>query len=205
MSIVKLPPRLVLATGNVGKVREMNDILAPLACEVVPQTSLGVTEAEETGLTFVENAIIKARNAAQHSGLPALADDSGLAVDFLNGAPGIYSSRYAGADASDTDNVEKLLASLREVPDAQRTARFICVIVYMRSAEDPIPLICQGTWEGSILHSPRGNNGFGYDPVFLVPTHQCASAELPATVKNQISHRAQAVRAFVNAVNSSRH
>lgn len=200
MSAIKLPSRLVLATGNAGKVREMNHILAPLACEVVPQTSLGVPGAEETGLTFVENAIIKARNAAQHSGLPALADDSGLAVDYLNGAPGIYSSRYAGNNASDTDNVDKLLANLRDVPDAQRTARFICVIVYMRSAEDPTPLICQGTWEGSILKAPGGQNGFGYDPVFLVPTHQCASAELPAAVKNQISHRAQALLAFVNSV-----
>lgn len=200
MSAIKLPPRLVLATGNAGKVREMNHILAPLACEVVPQTSLGVPEAEETGLTFVENAIIKARNAAQHSGLPALADDSGLAVDYLNGAPGIYSSRYAGTHASDTDNVEKLLASLRDVPGAERTARFICVIVYMRNAEDPTPLICQGSWEGSILNSPRGQNGFGYDPVFLVPTHQCASAELAADVKNKLSHRAQALLAFVNSV-----
>jgi XTP/dITP diphosphohydrolase len=200
MSAVKLPPRLILATGNAGKVREMNHILAPLACEVVPQTSLGVPEAEETGLTFVENAIIKARNAAQHSGLPALADDSGLAVDYLHGAPGIYSSRYAGTNASDSDNVAKLLASLRDVPDAQRTARFICVIVYLRNAEDPTPLICQGSWEGSILHSPRGQNGFGYDPVFLVPTHQCASAELPADVKNKLSHRAQALLTFVNSV-----
>ena len=167
---------------------------------VVPQSEFDVIEAEETGLTFVENAILKARNAAQHTGLPAIADDSGLEVDALEGAPGIYSARFAGVGASDQENLEKLLADLKAVPDEQRSARFQCLMVYMRHAKDPTPLIFQGTWEGRILHAPRGDNGFGYDPVFFVPTHNCSSAELEPDVKNCLSHRGQALRKLVAAL-----
>lgn len=192
--------RIVLASNNAGKLRELNQLLQDLACEVVPQSSLGVPEAEETGLSFVENALLKARNAAAHTGLPALADDSGLEVDALNGAPGIYSARYAGEGASDQANVEKLLAALEGVADAQRGARFQCLIVYLRHAEDPTPLICQGTWEGRILHTPRGDQGFGYDPVFYVPGQDCASAQLPPAIKNRLSHRGQALRRLVEVL-----
>lgn len=185
--------RIVLASGNRGKVREFNELLAGLDLEVVPQSEFGVPDAAETGLSFVENAIIKARNAAQHTGLPAIADDSGLEVDALHGAPGIRSARYAGPGASDQENLEKLLAELKDIPDTQRSARFQCVIVFLRHAADPTPIICQGTWEGRILHAPRGANGFGYDPVFYVPTHDCSAAELPSEVKNRFSHRGQAL------------
>lgn len=191
---------LVLASNNAGKVREFNALLAGLDMEVVPQAQLNVSEAEETGLTFVENAILKARHAAQHTGLPALADDSGLEVDALNGAPGIYSARYAGPGAGDKANLEKLLGMLNGVPEEKRSARFQCVLVYMRHALDPTPLICQGTWEGRILDAPRGSGGFGYDPVFFVPTHGCSSAELPPETKNALSHRGQALRKLVQAL-----
>ena len=191
---------IVLASNNPGKVREFNALLADLHFEVVPQASLGVSEAEETGLTFVENAILKARHAAQYTGKPALADDSGLEVDALNGAPGIYSARYAGPGAGDKANLEKLLTMLNSVAEAQRTARFQCVLVYMRHALDPTPLICQGTWEGRILTAPRGSGGFGYDPVFFVPTHGCSSAELSPETKNSLSHRGQALRRLVQAL-----
>ena len=191
---------IVLASSNKGKVREINQLLAALDITVRPQGEFNVEDAEETGLTFVENAILKARNAAQHTGLPAIADDSGLEVDALNGAPGIYSARYAGAGASDQANLEKLLADLHDVPETDRTARFRCVLVYMRHANDPTPLICQGTWEGHILTTPRGENGCGYDPVFFVPTHDCSSAELPADVKNSLSHRGQALRLLADAL-----
>lgn len=192
--------RIVLATGNRGKVKEMQAILAPFGFEVVPQSEFDVPEAEETGLTFVENAIIKARNAAAHTGLPAIADDSGLEVDHLRGEPGIYSSRFAGPDAIDSDNVARLLADMKSVPESERTARFQCLMVFMKHDRDPTPLICQGTWEGTILHAPQGDGGFGYDPVFYVPTHNCASAELPAEVKNQLSHRGQALRKLAEAL-----
>jgi XTP/dITP diphosphohydrolase len=193
-------PKVVLASGNAGKVREFNQLLGDQHIEVVPQSSFGVPEAEETGLTFVENAILKARNAARHTGLPALADDSGIEVDALNGAPGIYSARYAGAGASDEANLRKLLAALEGVPDAERGARFQCVIAYLRHAEDPTPLICQGTWEGRILAAPRGANGFGYDPVFFVPDEAASAAELPAEIKNRLSHRGQALRRLLEAL-----
>ena len=196
---------IVLASGNPGKVREINQLLAELDLHVVPQSDYGVAEAEETGLTFIENAILKARNAAAHTGLPALADDSGLEVDALNGAPGIYSARYAGAGAGDRANLEKLLEALREVPEAERTARFQCLMVYMRHSEDPVPLICQGTWEGRILFEPRGEGGFGYDPVFFVPTHNCSSAELEPQVKNALSHRGQALRQLLAALQQHEH
>jgi XTP/dITP diphosphohydrolase len=191
---------IVLASSNPGKVREINQLLTGLALKVRPQSEFGVVDAEETGLTFVENAILKARNAAAHTGLPAIADDSGLEVDALNGAPGIYSARYAGAGASDQANLEKLLADLDTVNEDARTARFQCLLIYLRHAQDPTPLICQGTWEGRILFEPRGDKGFGYDPVFYVPTHDCSSAELPPEVKNTLSHRGQALRKLVDAL-----
>jgi XTP/dITP diphosphohydrolase len=193
--------KIVLASNNPGKVREFNQLFSGRNIEVVPQSEFNVIEAEETGLTFVENAILKARNAAQHTGLPAIADDSGLEVDALNGAPGIYSARYAGKGASDQENLEKLLADLGDTPETQRSARFQCLIVYMRHADDPTPLICQGTWEGRILFKPQGENGFGYDPVFYVSTQNCSSAELPADVKTRLSHRAQALRILMDALN----
>lgn len=191
---------IVLASNNPGKVREFNKLFSDYEIEVVPQAELGVEEAEETGLTFVENAILKARNAAQHTGLAAIADDSGIEVDALNGAPGIYSARYAGKGANDQKNLEKLLHELANTPEEKRSARFQCLIVYMRHAEDPTPLICQGTWEGKILNQPQGENGFGYDPVFYVPEHNCSSAELPPEVKNSISHRGQALRLLMDAL-----
>lgn len=190
--------RIVLASNNRGKIREFNELLTDLEIEVHPQGEFGVPEVEETGLTFVENAILKARHASLHTGLPAIADDSGIEVDALNGAPGIYSARYAGAGAGDAANVEKLLEALQEVPEAERTARFQCLLVYMRHGSDPTPIICQGTWEGRILFEPVGENGFGYDPVFHVPTHLCSAAELPADVKNALSHRGQALRQLVS-------
>ncbi|HSH28888.1 MAG TPA: RdgB/HAM1 family non-canonical purine NTP pyrophosphatase [Thiohalobacter sp.] len=192
--------RIVLASGNPGKVREINALLQGLGIEVLPQSEFGVPEAEETGLTFVENAILKARNAAEHTGLPAIADDSGIEVDALNGAPGIHSARYAGPGASDADNCDKLLAALKDTPGHQRGARFQCLLVYLRHAADPTPQICQGTWEGRILPAPQGENGFGYDPVFYVPTHDCSAAELAPQEKNAISHRGQALRRLAEAL-----
>jgi XTP/dITP diphosphohydrolase len=185
--------KIVLASNNRGKVREFNEILGNHDIEVVPQADFEVPEIEETGLTFVENAILKARHAAELTKLPAIADDSGIEVDALHGAPGIYSARYAGEGSSDQANLEKLLSELSEVPDALRSARFQCLMVFMRHAADPTPVICQGTWEGRILHTPRGTNGFGYDPVFYVPQHDCSAAELTAEVKNSLSHRGQAL------------
>jgi XTP/dITP diphosphohydrolase len=192
--------RIVLASNNAGKVREINQLLSGGKLRVVPQSEFGVTAAEETGLTFVENAILKARHAARFSGLPAIADDSGIEVDALRGAPGIYSARFAGPDASDEDNVNKLLAELAGVSDPERTARFQCLMVYMRHAEDPTPLICQGTWEGTILREPRGENGFGYDPVFLVPERDLSAAELDPDTKNGLSHRGKALRKLAMAL-----
>ncbi len=196
---------IVLASGNPGKVREIHELLAQLDMHVVPQGDYGVADAEETGLSFVDNALLKARNAAAHTGLPAIADDSGIEVDALNGAPGIYSARYAGAGASDEANTEKLLEALSDTPEAERTARFRCLMVYLRHSEDPTPLICQGTWEGRILPAPRGDNGFGYDPVFYVPTHDCSSAELEPDVKNALSHRGQALRQLLAALKLQKH
>jgi XTP/dITP diphosphohydrolase len=191
---------LVLASSNPGKVREINQMLAGLRLSVVPQSDFKVIDAEETGLTFVENALLKARNATRHTGLPAIADDSGIEVDYLNGAPGIYSARYAGKNASDEQNLRKLLDDLVGIPEAERTARFQCLMVYLRHEFDPTPIICQGTWEGRLLLEPRGANGFGYDPIFFVPTHNCSSAELPPEVKNKLSHRGQALRLLVAAL-----
>ena len=192
--------QIVLASNNAGKVREINQLLASQEIAVVPQREFGISEAEETGLTFVENAILKARHAARESGLPAIADDSGLEVDALDGAPGIYSARFAGPGCSDADNNRKLLDALDNVPIPERTGRFQCVLVYMRHADDPTPIICQGTWEGLILAAPQGDNGFGYDPLFLVPEKECSSAELPAAEKNRMSHRGKALQKLLIAL-----
>tara|TARA_R110002072_G_scaffold99563_12_gene218991 strand:- start:41572 stop:42177 length:606 start_codon:yes stop_codon:yes gene_type:complete len=181
---------VVLASGNTGKLRELSEVLAPLGLMLKPQSQFEVQEAEENGLSFVENALIKARAAALHTGLAAIADDSGLEVDFLNGAPGIHSARYSGA--GDEANNAKLLTALGDLSKDQRGARFHCVLVYLRHALDPTPLICQGSWEGSILFEPYGKNGFGYDPLFYVPEQKCSSAELEPSIKNRISHRAKA-------------
>ena len=185
--------RVVLATNNAGKAKELDAMLSGLDMAIVAQSTLGVPEAEETGLTFIENAILKARNAAAHAKLPAIADDSGLEVDALEGAPGILSARYAGTPSNDQANLKKLLDAMREVPDFGRTARFRCVIVYLKHAADPAPLVTEGVWEGAILRAPKGSNGFGYDPVFWVPEKGCTYAELPPEVKNQLSHRGQAL------------
>lgn len=190
---------IVLASNNQGKLREIGELLAGRDIQVIPQGRLDIPEAIEDGLSFVENAIIKARNAAAHSDLPAIADDSGLEVDALRGAPGIHSARYAGS-AGDQANNDKLLQALQGVPDEQRSARFQCLMVYMRHAEDPTPLIFQGTWEGRIMHQPSGAGGFGYDPLFFVPGEGCSSADLPAQVKNRLSHRGQALRALMAAM-----
>lgn len=184
--------RVVLATGNPHKVVEISSVL-PRGIELVPQTELGIPSPEETGLTFVENAIIKARNAAALSGLPALADDSGLEVDYLAGEPGIYSSRYAGEDATDEDNNDKLIAALDGVPRELRSARFHCVIVYMKHAGDPAPIIASGRWEGEILPARQGTNGFGYDPLFFIPSAGLSVAQLDDDVKHRSSHRGQAL------------
>ena len=176
--------KIVLASGNAGKLREIKAIFADQPYVLSPQNEFSVNEAEETGLTFVENALIKARNAAQHTGLISLADDSGIEVDYLKGAPGIYSARYAGQPCDDQANNQKLLSALEGVPFEQRSARFQCVIVLLRHADDPTPLICSGTWEGFIVEKESGANGFGYDPLFHVPTHGCTSAELSPETKN---------------------
>lgn len=186
--------RIVLATGNRGKLRELQALFAGRSIEIVPQSALGVREAEETGASFVENALLKARNASRQTDLPALADDSGLEVDALQGAPGIHSARYAGQHGNDAANVDKLLRALKDVPFGKRTARFRCAMVFVRSAADPAPLISEASWEGRILEARRGANGFGYDPVFLVPDRNCSAAELSAEDKNRLSHRGQALR-----------
>jgi len=184
--------KIVLASGNKGKIKEIQALLNNYS--IITQQEFNIQEAEETGSTFVENAIIKARNAAVHSNLPAISDDSGLVVDALNGAPGVISARFAGPQANDQENLQKLLKDMEGIPEAQRTARFICVIVLMRHANDPFPIITQASWEGFILSETQGTNGFGYDPIFWVPTENCSSAELPASRKNQLSHRGQALK-----------
>jgi XTP/dITP diphosphohydrolase len=190
--------KIVLASGNRKKLAELQQILSLKQVQLIPQGELGVADAVEDGLSFVENALLKARHASRLTGLPAIADDSGLEVDALGGAPGIYSARFAAADgegnSSDEANNALLLERLQEVPEAQRTARFQCCIVLQRFPEDPMPLVCQGSWEGLILRQPAGAHGFGYDPLFYVPSHRCASAELPPELKNQLSHRAQALQ-----------
>ncbi len=191
---------VVLASNNPGKLREFAAMFEPLHIEIRPQADYGIPEAEETGLTFIENALLKARNACEHSGLPAMADDSGIEVDALQGAPGIYSARYAGPACDDQANNEKLVAALREVPPAQRTARYRAVLVYLRHAADPAPIIAEGTWEGLIVDTPRGENGFGYDPYFLLPERGVTSAELPPEEKNRLSHRGKALRILLEKI-----
>ena len=192
--------KVVLASGNAGKLREFQQLLQGCGFEIVPQSDFNVTNAEETGTTFVENAIIKARHACQQTGLPAIADDSGIEVDALNGRPGVYSARYADENATDEKNNEKLLMELANIPAEKRTARYHAVLAYMRHADDPTPILCHGTWEGIILTEPRGENGFGYDPLFFVPSHNCASAELDKAEKNRISHRGKAMQELLHKI-----
>ena len=191
--------RVVLASGNPGKLREFAELLAGTGFELVRQSELGIEPPPETGTTFIENALIKARNAARLTGLPAIADDSGIEVDALGGAPGVYSARYAGEGASDEKNLAKLLAALNGVPAARRTARYRCVVVFVDHADDPHPLVGEGTWEGSILDGRRGSGGFGYDPSFLSLGDTRTVAEMPTEEKHQLSHRGQAMRAFLTA------
>ncbi len=189
-------PRLIVATGNAGKMREIGEILREPGIELVTDAALDMASVEETGATFVENALLKARYAAGVAGVAALADDSGIEVDALNGQPGIYSARYAGVDASDADNVDKLMAAMTDVHGDLRSARFRCVMVVLRHADDPAPLICQGCWEGHVSLTRRGDQGFGYDPVFIPQGMTLHSAELPRALKNRVSHRAQALHAL---------
>lgn len=188
---------LVLASGNAGKLNEFNQLLSPLGFDVRPQADFGVHEVEETGLTFVENALLKAREASHVSGLPALADDSGLEVDALNGAPGIYSARYGGEPKSDEKNNATLLAALSDYAEGQRSGRYWCVLVYLRHPKDPVPIIVQRSWEGEILAHPRGKEGFGYDPLFWLPDQGMSVAELPSESKNRLSHRGRALQGLV--------
>lgn len=189
--------QIVLATGNQGKVKELAAMLTPLSLDVVAQSEFNVPDVPETGTTFIENAIIKARHAAKLTGKPAIADDSGLEVMVLNGAPGIYSARYSGDNANDQTNIDKLLETLKGIPQEQRQARFVCVLVYMQHEHDPTPIICQGFWNGEITQHQEGRAGFGYDPVFYVPSEQCTSAQLDKAVKNKLSHRGQALKSLI--------
>ncbi|WP_241578835.1 RdgB/HAM1 family non-canonical purine NTP pyrophosphatase [Rosenbergiella nectarea] len=194
------PQNVVLATGNAGKVSELAELLRDFGLTITAQTELGVGSVEETGLTFIENALIKARHAARVTGLPAIADDSGLAVDALQGAPGIYSARYAGEAACDKDNLNKLLTAMQEVPDAQRQAAFHCVLVYLTHADDPTPIVCYGRWPGMIARQPSGQGGFGYDPIFYVPEQQKCAAEMSKAEKSALSHRGQALQQLMEAL-----
>lgn len=194
--------KIILASSNHGKLKEFQAIFSEKNINIIPQSQFRIEDAEETGLSFVENAIIKARHAARMAGLPALADDSGLEVDALRGRPGIYSARFSGDNATDTSNNEKLLQLMSNIPDGERSARFHCVLVLMRHAEDPVPMIFHGQWEGVILHEPSGNNGFGYDPLFFALDQNQASANLPPEIKNQVSHRGKAVAKLVRALQS---
>jgi XTP/dITP diphosphohydrolase len=191
---------IVLASNNAGKLREFHNMFSDSHLTIISQRDFNVDDAEETGLSFIENAIIKARHACQKTNLPAIADDSGLAVDFLHGAPGIYSARYSGTHGDDHGHNQKLIAALTGQPNEKRTARFICALAFMRHAEDPMPIVCQASWEGIILEKEQGKNGFGYDPLFWVPEKNCCSAELSADVKNTISHRAKALKLLLGAL-----
>ena len=195
--------RIVLASNNAGKVREIDAILSGINLHVISQSEFSVPDIEETGKTFIENAILKARNAARHTDLPAIADDSGIEVLALDGQPGIYSARYAGDGASDEANLHKLLETVRELPEDKRQARFVCLMVYLQHADDPVPVIAEGIWNGIAVTEPKGSNGFGYDPMFFVPEHNCTSAELPPQVKNRISHRGQALRNLLEKLKST--
>jgi len=196
--------KIILASNNAGKAREITEILSVYNITVVPQSDYNVPEIPETGLTFVENALLKARNACHHTGLPALADDSGLEIDALQGAPGLYSARYAGENATDEDNLQKALNELKNIPAEQRNARFQCLMVLLKHETDPTPLIFQGTWEGSILTEPQGDNGFGYDPIFYVPEHNCSSAQLKPEHKNVLSHRGKALTLLAEHIKKTR-
>ncbi len=203
MTDLRLPDRtLVLASGNPGKLRELNAMFDPLGWVVIPQSNWDISEAVENGLSFIENALIKARHAAQHAELPALGDDSGLVVDALNGAPGIYSSRYGGADSDDSINNHKLLSELERVPESARSAHFYCAMALVRHAQDPAPLLATGRWDGQIMKVPAGRGGFGYDPLFWVPGQDCSSAELPQHIKNRLSHRGQALSELMEQMGS---
>lgn len=195
--------KLVLASGNAGKLREFQQLLADCGFEVLPQSDFAVENAEETGLTFVENAILKARHACAETGLPAIADDSGIEVDALNGRPGIYSARYSGEGANDAANNQKLLQELNGIPEEKRTARYHCVLAFMRHAEDPTPILCHCSWEGRILTEARGEGGFGYDPLFFLPDMQCTAAELDKAEKNRVSHRGRAMQLLLQALRES--
>ncbi|MBW8184411.1 RdgB/HAM1 family non-canonical purine NTP pyrophosphatase [Shewanella nanhaiensis] len=191
--------KFVLASGNKGKLKEFSEIFSEYGVEVFPQSQFNVVEVPETGTTFVENAIIKARHAAQVTGMAAIADDSGLEVDLLEGAPGIYSARYAGEGAGENDNYIKLLDALKDKPQG-RTARFQCILVYMRHAKDPTPIICQAAWEGKIGFEAKGSNGHGYDPIFIPNEHSCSAAELSSEEKNRLSHRGKAMTLLIDAM-----
>lgn len=195
--------KLVIASANAGKILELQSSLRELDITVIPQGELNIPDIEETGLSFVENSILKARNATALSGLPAIADDSGLEVDFLKGAPGIYSARFSGENATDASNREKLLSLLADVPASERSARYQTVIVFMRHSTDPTPIICQGTWEGQISTEQRGSNGFGYDSIFFVPSRNCHAAELDDETKQRLSHRGKAMSAFLQQLRVS--
>ena len=197
--------KLVLASGNAGKLREFREILAPQGFELIAQGELGIPDPDETGLSFVENALLKARHASEASGLPALADDSGLCVDALGGAPGLYSARYAGAHGDHAANIGKLLGELASRDDSERGAFFISVIALIRHPLDPAPLIAQGRWQGRILHAPRGSGGFGYDPVFLDPDSGLSAAELEPAQKHRISHRGRAVAELLSRLGAEPH
>jgi len=194
--------KIVLATSNPGKIEEIKAMTKSLPIEWVLQSDLNIPDAEETGSTFIENAILKARHAAKLSGLPALADDSGLVVDALDGAPGVYSARYAGKEASTEVRNQALLDALKGVKREDRSASYHCVLALMEHEDDAIPLICHGVWEGAILEAPRGSNGFGYDPIFYVPTHRCSAAEMSTKEKNKISHRGQVMEQLMEAFSS---
>ncbi|HAU5010057.1 RdgB/HAM1 family non-canonical purine NTP pyrophosphatase [Proteus mirabilis] len=195
--------KVVLATGNPGKVTELASLLADFGLDIVAQTELGVGSVEETGLTFVENALIKARHAAKVTGLPAIADDSGISVDALGGAPGIYSARYAGIEATDQQNVDKLLEAMKDVPVEKRQAQFNCVLVYLRHENDPTPLIFHGIWQGVLTQEMQGDGGFGYDPIFFIPELNCTAAQLTREQKNQYSHRGKALKLMLDALKNA--
>lgn len=191
---------IVLASGNIGKLKEFQYLFTNLNVSIIPQQELNIKDIEETGTTFIENAILKARQAAKLSGLPAIADDSGIIIDALDGAPGIYSARYAGTHGDNTANNQKVLQEMAAIPVKKRTARFHCCLVWFRHANDPRPIICAADWEGKILTSPQGKQGFGYDPIFYVPSHHCSAAELDFKTKNMISHRGQAMHLLKQAL-----
>ncbi len=192
--------RIVLATNNAGKLRELRAMLQPIGFSVLPKAEFTSEEVVEDGDSFVANALLKARHAAQVSGLAAIADDSGIEVDALAGAPGIHSARYAGAQAGDIDNLNKLLEAMQHVPDAQRSARYRCALVYVRNAQDSAPVICEASWEGSITRVPAGTGGFGYDPIFWLPEQRCTAAEISAELKNRLSHRGQALKKLLESL-----